>query len=48
MLFQLCLGLRNLGHEADIGTFVYGDPLKSVIEKNKKLKLLDLLKEQMT
>lgn len=40
---QLCEGLRNLGHEADIGTFVLGSPLQEVV-KQHEINVIELLK----
>ena len=41
---QLCEGLKNLGHDADLGTFVSGSPLEEII-KQKNIKCLNLLQE---
>lgn len=41
---QLCLALRGLGHEADLGTFLYDFPLKKIVVKND-LKVIDLLSD---
>jgi len=39
---QLVLGLKALGHEADIGTFRFGQPLQTVVEKHG-IKVINLL-----
>ncbi len=42
--FQLCLGLKEMGYEADLGAFIIGDPLKKIFE-NKGIKWINLLEE---
>jgi O-antigen biosynthesis protein len=38
---QLAVGLRQLGHSADIGTFIYGNPLKRMIAEHG-IRVIDL------
>ena len=39
---QLCEGLRHLGHDAEIGTFFIGSPLKKQVE-NREINIINLL-----
>lgn len=41
---QLCMGLRTIGFEADLGTFTTGDPLKKIYE-NMGITCINLLEE---
>ena len=43
-VIQLCLALKALGHEADIGTFTFGLPLRDVVETHN-IKVIELLKD---
>lgn len=41
---QLAAGLRQLGHSADIGTFIFGDPLKRMV-LDQKIRVIDLFSD---
>ena len=46
---QLCEGLRELGHEAEIGTFLLGSPMKEQVEKSgvNVIELLHMKKQEL-